>query len=62
MCLNTAIDISKILDIVIGDDYNANIDLGYENNLYIKITDWDNENEPAAQVLLLMSNSLILMK
>ena len=39
MCLNTAIDISKILDIVIGDDYNANIDLGYENNLYIKITD-----------------------
>lgn len=35
MCLDAAqYSMNKILDIVLGDNSNPNIDLGYDNNLF----------------------------
>lgn len=50
ICLDIAIDKNEILDIVVGDDSDVDIDLGYENNLFNKVSDSDDETEPAATV------------
>ena len=37
MCLDTVIDMNKILDIALGDDFDTCIYLGYENNFYNEV-------------------------
>ena len=38
MGLNTTIDLNEILDTALGDDSDADIELGYEKNVYNEIS------------------------
>ena len=41
MYLGTVIDMNEILNVFLGDDSDAGIDLGYENHFYNEINDCD---------------------
>lgn len=41
MYFGTVIGTNKMLDAILGDDPDAGIDLGYENNLYSEVIGYD---------------------
>ena len=43
ICIGTAIDMNKILSTVLGDNSDADIDLGCEKKNYSELSDCDNE-------------------
>ena len=44
MCLDPVTDLNEALNIVIGDNSDAVIDLGYEKNFHNGVSDYDNES------------------
>ena len=45
MYFGTVIGTNKILDVILGDDPDAGIDLGYENNRYSEVIGYDTLNQ-----------------
>ena len=56
-CLDRAIDINEILNIVPGVNFHAHIGLGYEKSFYHELSDCDNESLyiPAVHILSVKS-------
>ena len=44
MCLDTVTDMNETLNTVPGDNSDADIDLGYQNNVHNELSDCDNES------------------
>ena len=60
MCLNTVTDI-KTLNTVPGDNFNADIELGYEKNFHNGLSDYDNDSLYILIIPTLSEESSILM-
>ena len=61
MCLDTVTDMNETLNTVPGDNSDADIDLGYQNNVHNELSDCDNESLHILIVPTLSKKSAIPM-